>query len=104
MKTTQRTIQLRTRQTRKARAVVIQSGATAEEMRRMSGYRKRGAAAASTEAARPLRLRSRAADQSLVPAGKASREANVLQRTRAKLSSREKGRPTPGGARKTSLE
>lgn len=105
MKTPKRSVLIRTRQTRKARAVVIRSGATEQEMRRMSDLHKRGAAAASPAATTPrLRLRSRAKGQSVVPPGQADREANVLRRGRARLSVREKGRPTPGADRKTSLE
>ena len=113
MKTTNRTVRLRTRQTRKSRAVLLRSGATAEEMRKMGDFRKRGAAMAPKPetregAAKPLRLRLRSQATprrgGLVPAGKAEREVAVLRRTRARLRVREKGRPTPGGDRKTSLE
>lgn len=106
MKTTTRNVRLRTRQTRKSRAVVIKSGATEDEMRRMNDFRKRGAAAAPAATGSRLRLRARtgATGRSIVPAGDAAREADVLRRTRTRLRTQEKGRPTRGGDRKTSLE
>lgn len=107
MKTTTRNVRLRTRQTRKARAVVIKSGATESEMRKMNDLRKRGAAAATTtpsERGSRARLRAGSAGRSIVPASEARREADVLRRTRTRLRTQEKGRPTGGADRKTSLE
>lgn len=80
----------------------------------MVDHRKRGTTAAvSAGSARtrtlkgePLRVRRGATTRTsrLVPSGDVEREARVLRRGRERLRVREKGRPTPGADRKTSLE